>query len=118
MTTTISDGVTTLHPKVWMQYVSDRDSNTREHTLLSGGIALTVAPATPRRVAVALLFNSEAESEACEQMHARPGILSITEEGRPTHSMQYAVVGTVRRELDPENAAVWIVTAEVREVGQ
>lgn len=115
--TEITNGTTTLHPILWMGYVSSRDARTKTHDLVSGDTAITLAPAGPRRVTVVLLFTDEDESKACEDMHARPGILTITEDGRTTHSMQYVVIGKVARELDPDSAAVWFVSAEVQEVG-
>jgi hypothetical protein len=115
--TEISDGTDTLHPILWMDYASARDARTRTHPLMGGGTAVTLAPAGPRKVVLALLFADEDESKACEDMHARPGVITITEDGRDTHSMQYVVTGAVTRELDPETAEVWIVAAEVQEVG-
>ncbi|GAA2843605.1 hypothetical protein FB468_0576 [Leucobacter komagatae] len=114
--TTITDGTTTLHPTLWMNYRSTRESNTQVHTLQSGKNALTLRPAGSRRVTVALLFEDENESKRCEDMHARPGIITITEDGRDTASMQYAVIGSIERALDPETASVWFVTVEVLEV--
>lgn len=115
--TTISDGTTTLTPVLWMDYESTRQAGTRTHTLVSGKQSITLAPAGPRRVRVALLFDDEAASIACETMHAGTSVITITEDGRPTHSMQYVVMGDIRRELDKETAAVWIVSAEVQEIG-
>lgn len=115
--TSITDGTVTLHPILWTQYRSTREARTRTHPLASGGTAVSLARSGPRRVNVALLFDDELESEQCEAMHARPGVITITETDRPTHSMQYVVVGNIERELDPETADVWIVTAEVLEVG-
>ena len=115
--TTISDGTTELHPILWMNYKTTRAANTTAHPLMGGNVAITLAPPEPRRAAVALLFDDEDASKACEDMHATPGVITITEEGRDTHSMQYVVIGTIGRELDPESAAIWVVTAEVIEVG-
>lgn len=115
--TTISDGITTLHPILWMDYKSTRDANTKVHPLMGGGVSLSLAPASPRTITVALLFDDEDESKACEDMHAGTGVITITEDDRDTASMQYVVIGTIGRDLDPETADVWIVSAEVIEVG-
>lgn len=115
--TTLSDGTTTLNPLLWMDYRSTRDANTKAHPLMGGGVALSLAPASPRRVAVALLFTDETESKQCEDMHAGTGVITITETGRDTASMQYVVVGNIERELDRETSELWIVSAEVIEVG-
>ena len=117
MTTTISDGITTLHPLAWMDYKSTRDARTKVHPLMGGTVAISLAPADPRTVNVALLFDDEAASKTCEDMHARTGVITITETGRPTASMQYVVSGRIERELDTETAALWIVSAAVIEVG-
>lgn len=116
--TEITNGVTTVHPILWMEYASTRQANTRTHPLMSGGTAVTLAPHGPRTVTLALLFDDEEESIVCEDMHARPSVFTITEAGRPTHSMQYVAVGRVSRELDQETAAVWIVSVEVQEVSE
>lgn len=118
MSTTITNGTTVLQPLLWMEYRSTREANTIVHQLHGGGTAITVAPHAPREVAVALLFDDEAAAAACEAMHARPGVIQITEDGRPTHSMQYVVTGPVERVLDTETARAWIVSARVTEVGQ
>lgn len=115
--TAISNGITTVTPILWMDYTSTREANTRSHQLVSGRAAITLHPAGPRRVSVVLLFADETESKACEDMHAQPGIITITEDDRPTHSMQYVVVGKITRELDSETQDAWIVTAEAEEVG-
>ncbi len=114
--TTITDGITTLHPKLWINYKSDREANTKVHALMGGGVALSLAPASPRTAAVALLFDDEDESKQCEDMHAGTGVITITEPGRTTHSMQYVVTGRITREL-ADTAKQWIVSAEVIEVG-
>lgn len=115
--TVISNGITTLHPELWMDYKSARTANTKVHPLMGGGVAISLAPASPRTVTVALLFLTEAESKQCEDMHAATGVITITEDGRDTASMQYVVTGQVRRELDPDSRELWIVSAEVTEVG-
>ncbi len=53
--TTITDGITTLYPTLWINYTSDREANTKVHALMGGGVALSLAPASPRTAAVALL---------------------------------------------------------------
>lgn len=117
MSTTVTDGITTLHPVLWTDYRSTRAANTKAHPLMGGGVALSLAPASPRGINVALVFDDEAESKQCEDMHAGTGVITITETGRDTASMQYVVVGNIERELDKETAAVWIVSADVIEVG-
>lgn len=114
---TVTDSTTTLHPVLWMDYASIRKTNTRTHDLMSGASAITLAPAGPRRSTLALLFKSETDSKACEDMHATAGVLTITDPDRLTHSMQYVVVGEISRTLDKETSRVWILTVDVQEVG-
>lgn len=116
--TTISDGTSTVQAIAWSEYRSTRRSNTREHELAGGGIALTIRKASPRRVSIVLLLDDETLSAECEAMHASGRTLTITEPGRATHSMQYIVTGEIRRELDPETRDLWFVTADVTEVGR
>lgn len=114
--TTLSDGTTTLNPILWLGFGSVRESNTRTHTIIGGGTVVSMAPASPRKSTIALLFDDEADSMTCETMHAEPAVFTITEADRPTHSMQYVVIGEITRELDPETRDMWIVSAEVQEV--
>lgn len=114
---TVTDGTTTVHPILWMDYASTRAANTRTHDLMSGSSAITLAPAGPRRVKLAFLFHDEDHSKACEDLHATAGVLTVTDPDRATHSMQYVVIGSVSRDLDTDTARNWIVTAEVQEVG-
>lgn len=114
---TITDGTTTLHPLLWMDYSSTRTTGTRTHALASGATAITLAPAGPRRVKLAFLFHDEDLSKACEDLHATEGVLTVTDTDRATHSMQYVVVGTITRDLHTETARNWIVTVDVQEVG-
>lgn len=115
--TTVTDGNTTLHPELWMDYKSAREANTKVHALMGGNVAITLAPSSPRTVNIALLFESEHDSKLCEDMHAGTGVITITETDRATASMQYVVVGKISRELDPDTSELWIVSAEVIEVG-
>lgn len=115
--TTISNGLVTLNPRLWMDYKSTREANTRTHPLMGGGIAVSLAPASPRTVSLALLFTNEDDSKRCEDMLATPGVITITEDGRDTHSMQFVVTGRIGRDLDTETAEDWVVSAEVVEVG-
>lgn len=117
MTTTISNGETTLTPVLWAGYESTREAGTKTNRLMSGKTSVTLALAGPRKVSVALLFDDEQTSLDCELMHATPGVITITEDGRDTHSMQYVVVGRITRELNKETQALWVVSADVQEVG-
>jgi len=113
--TTLTDGTTTLHPLLWMDYESSSAANTIVHQLASGRTAITIADHGPRRVTIALLFADEETSRQCEDLHRTPTIITITEDGRPTAGMQYITIGPVRRTYDPKGD-VWIVGAEVQEV--
>lgn len=115
--TAISDGITTLHPKLWLGFKTARESRTTAHPLAGGNTAITLAPSGPRTSAIGLLFTDEQESSDCETMLATPGVLTITEPDRPTHSMQFVVTGRIERELVAETARQWIVMADVQEVG-
>ncbi len=114
--TNVTNGTLTVSPLLWMEYASNRDTGSVIHELIGGDVSVHVAPARPRRVQIELLFNNEAISKLCEDMHTRPGTFTITEPGRNTHSMRYVVAGTVGRKLDPETAREWIVTIEALEV--
>lgn len=115
--TILTDGIETVSPLLWLDYKSTRPSNTIVHELANGGTALTVRDAGARSCTLVLLFTDEDESAACEAMLARKGVQEITETGRATASMSYAVTGTISREYDADHE-VWIVSADVIEVTQ
>ena len=116
--TQVTNGTQTVEPILWQRYRSRRESNTRKHQLMSGRVAFTAARSAPREVTVVFVFSNELDAQTCELMHTDTGVLTVTEPGRDTVSMQYAVTGRVERELDTETAAVWIVSADVTEVSE
>ncbi len=118
MSTTIERGEHTSTPLLWMEYTSRRATNTVVHELSTGELSIHFVPHQRRRVKLVFLFDDEAASKACEDMHADAisGTYTITETGRDTHTMRYAVVGDVSRELDPETAELWFVSVDAVEV--
>lgn len=114
--TTVTNGTITVTPLLWLDYQSARDTGTVTHELIGGDVSVHLAPHRPRKVTIALLFDDEVASKQCEDMHTTPGLFTITEPGRATHSMRYVVVGSVRRELYSATAREWIVTIEALEI--
>lgn len=106
----------TTTPVGWMEYAATSEVATTVHTTIDSRTVVIYGPTTPRKVRLALLYSSEAASHAAELLHLKPGVFTITEDGRATHSMRYVVAGSVARELDPTTANTWVVYVDAQEV--
>lgn len=115
--TTITTPLGNTSPVLWMQLATTRQATSRIVTNGGQAAAIIHGPRPRHRQSqIVLLYIDETASRTAEDLHAAGGICTITEPGRPTHGMTYIVTGAISRELDPETAAVWIVTIEVTEI--
>lgn len=71
---------------------------------------LTMSKAGPRTGALALLFATAGDAQACFDRHALPLRFGFTHEQQPTMSMVYIVTGDLSIELDPVTRRLWVVT--------
>lgn len=114
--TTITSPHGTTTPELVTEYETNREGRTLAHTLMNGGVAVVHRPTGLRALTLVMLYGAdEADAAACETLHAKGGLLTLTEPTRPTVSMTYVVTGAIRRQLDTE-FNVWNVTAEIQEV--
>lgn len=114
--TTIVHPAGSTEPQLWMEYASTATTSTVVHTTMDSETIVVYGTVTPRRVKLALLYSSEDDSFAAEQLHLTPGIFTIIEGDRRTHDMRYVVVGAVSRTLDQTTANVWILEVDAQEV--
>lgn len=113
--TTITSPHGTTTPELVTEYETNRAGRTLAHDLMNGGVAVVHRPTGLRALTLVMLYEHEADAAACETLHAKGGLLTLTEPTRPTVSMTYVVTGAIRRQLDTE-FDVWNVTAEIQEV--
>lgn len=118
MTTEIRTPTGTTHPVLWMNYTAVLDTTTRVFESPSSPTPIVIYGQRPRSraVQIVLLYDDEAESKTCVDLHAYGGISEIIEAGRDTHTMRYVTTGQITRELDPETASIWIVTIDAQEI--
>lgn len=114
---TVTTPTGTTHPLLWMELGTTRTASTVVHETLAGGtVVVHGTPPRSRQTTLIFLYDLEAESKAAEDMLAAGGVCQIAAPDRPTHQMTFAVTGEISRNLDPDSASVWIVTAEVQEI--
>jgi hypothetical protein len=77
---------------------------------------VTLAPAGPRRGTLTMLFGSEAEALACEQMHTGTSVLTFADSDLPTAGMTYVADGSITRRLEPSTLVLWSVSVDFQEV--
>lgn len=108
----------TTHPVLWMDLAESLHSTTSVYESTQSLVPIVVYGQRPRSrdVQLVLLYDDETESKACVDMHAYGGISEIIESGRDTHTMRYVTTGQITRTLDPETAAIWIVTIDAQEI--
>jgi len=118
MATTITKGDVTVTPALVLGYDAARMSRNLVHNLIGNGAPnVTLKPASLRSGTLELLFADESTAAACEALHATEGSFTLTDSDRPSIGMVY-VVGSIRRQLEPETRAFWIVSVGFQEVSE
>lgn len=118
MTATISavsgagstDPLTVLSP-----YSTANRSRSVIHSLIGGGIAVSLVAPDPRSGDLALLYETEADAQAAAQLHLLPTGFTLTDTESPSVSMTYVVDGDVSVELDQDTLTLWVVTVGFQE---
>jgi hypothetical protein len=77
---------------------------------------VTLVPAAPRRGTLRLLYATEADALAVENMHAGTDVLTFADSEVPSVGMTYVVDGSITRQLDPETLVLWLVSIDYQEV--
>lgn len=116
---TISDGTTTLTPTLVLGFESRRESrNVLIEPIDSGEPYVSLAAPRTRNGTLAYLFDNEADSVACEQLHNSASVITLMDADVSSVNMSYVVPanGSITRTLDPQTRAVWTVTVDYREV--
>lgn len=117
MTTTITDGVTTITPILTLGYTSTREARNILHDIIgSAGYDVTLRAAGHRAGRLAFLVSTLTDALALEAMHAQPVTLHLEDDEHPGLNMTYVTVGAIEVALDEESRARWVVTSGFQEV--
>ncbi|SDT69445.1 hypothetical protein [Jiangella sp. DSM 45060] len=117
MTTTITDGTTTLTPLLVLGWAPARQARTRVHQLLGRPDPdVTLRPHALRAGQLRILCADEVAAAAMEQMHAAGTVLTLADDDVATAAMAYVVSGQLTTELDQVTLLRWVVTADFTEV--
>lgn len=116
MTTTLSNGTTTLTPTVVLGWNSEQPTRTQIHPIIGASIPdITTRPALKRSGTLEVLFASETDAESCRTMHTAAGVFELASTDLDTIDMSYVVAGSVKLQLD-DTITQWIVTIGYQEV--
>lgn len=117
MTTTVSNGITTLTPTVVLGWESRQPSKTQIHPILgSTNPDVTTRPALLRTGTLELMFATEANANSCRTMHTAAGVFTLTSNDLSYISMSYVVAGEVTVKLDDVTLNRFVVSIDFQEV--
>ena len=117
MTSTISDGATSITPLQVTDYKSTRQSRNILHDVQGKAFPdATAMPAGPRTGTLTFLFGNEADALRCEIMHTGTAVLTFTDSDVSSAGMTYLADGSINRILDPQTRALWLVEVAFQEV--
>lgn len=116
MTTTLSNGTTTLTPTVVLGWNSEQSSKTQIHEILGSATPdVTTRPALLRSGTLEVLFATEADANTCRTMHTAAGTFTLASTDLSYISFDYVVTGTVKVEMD-DTYTQWLVSIGYQEV--
>lgn len=115
--TTLTDGTTTLTPRLVLGWEGYRAARTVVHDILADPDGyVTLRPSSPEALTLQLLLDTAEESLTALTLLGSGQLLTLTIDELPTLTMNLVVVGDATRALDDQTLTRWIVTAEVRQV--
>lgn len=119
MSTTISDGDTTLHPTVVDGWEASREGQNIVHPILGrANPDVTIRPAMLRNGTLRLVFPLEADAAEAVDLHGDASTLTLASTDRDYLDMTYVVAGRVRLILDDTTRDVWVVEVDYQEVSE
>ena len=120
MTAQITGGASAITPDLVLGYDSVRKAGALAHPILgSSSPDVTLRPAQMRSGELALAFlmeTAEPDSRAAEVNLATAAVFTLIEPDRATVGMRFIVTGPIRRTLDPETRAAWMVSFDYTEI--
>ena len=119
MSTTISDGTTTITPELVLGYEVAQESRNVIHTILGRATPDVTLRFTNLRVGtLQMLFKTAEEAEAARQLHINPIVFIMTSTEIPEADMTYVVSGSISTVLEDETRKLWTVSVDFQEVEQ
>lgn len=118
MSASVTDGTTTITPTLWVDSRRAYQSQNRVHQLLSGRVAVTLAPTAPGSGTLGFLVKGTTQKEALVQMHRVGALFQLTDAGRPDLAMTYVMSqgGRIQTELLTDYEDLWMVSIDYQEV--
>lgn len=116
MSTTVTDGSTTLNPILRLDRSNVYETRNKVHELLAGGVAVTFGGQPLRSGTLSLLFASETAAQACLQMHLNGYVMQVADTSAPSLNMTYVVSGNLGAEKVEDTTDAWLVNVDVQEV--
>lgn len=118
MTTTLTYSTVTVIPRLVLGWEQQRDSLNLEHPLIGGGRDITHTPPALRHGTLHLLFVTEPDVLAAEQLHRTAPYIDLTTDDRAIANMRYVTSdgGQIGITLDENTRNVWTLDVDYREV--
>lgn len=96
-------------------FKTKRAANNQIHQLLSGGIAATMRPASPRTGEIVLLYGTKTAAESARDTFGSATVFTYSDDS-PAESLSFIVTDTVSCELMTETMGRWLVTVPYQAV--
>lgn len=108
----------TTAPAMVLGYEATRESGTRVHKLIGGGVAAVLGLAIPRKGTLRLFYSTRADAFTALNMHARAASFALTNTDLGQVDMTYVVSegGRVTIALDDQTRNAWVVSVDFQEV--
>lgn len=107
-------GATT--PELVLGYAGTRESRNIVHSLISGGVAVSLIAPAGRSGEFQLLYETEADAFDALDLFAEETSFTITGGEIPAVEFTFVVTDSTMVELDDDTRAVWVVTLGYQEV--
>lgn len=112
--TRVSDSATTT-PTIVDGYAAAYEGANVVHTLIGGGIAVTLVPQALRSGTLQLVYDTEADAWEGVNLHLGTDTFTLSDADVPSVNMLYAA-GTVSPALEDQTRAVWVVSVDFQEL--
>lgn len=117
MSTTITDGTTTVEPVLVTGWESERETRNVLHPIINrNDHEVTLRPAVPRSGTLELLFETLADAVEAEVMHAQAKEFTLTDSDHAALAMTYVAHGRIRLALDEDTRDAWTLSVGFQEV--
>lgn len=117
MSTSVTDGTTTLYPDVVDGWEASRQSQNIVHQILGrANPDVTIRPPMLRTGTLRMVFGAEADAAEAVSVHAAADTCSLVSTDRDEIDMTYVTSGRIGISLDDATRDVWVVEIDYQEV--